>query len=148
MNLTMPHIKSLIVLLLVPVFSGGFEYQEKVAVVISSEVALNEVISQRDILDIYTLRKKSWDSGLNIKIADYKGNSEIRQHFYNFLNVSIRDIRRLWLKEQFTGRSIPPQVVDNEEQMIKMIREDPGTIGYLPINGVPTDFTILILIDD
>lgn len=122
--------------------------KQPVAVVISADTDVSENVDRRVLLEMYTLRKHSWDSGLKIKIADYKGDSELRESFYNFLKVNITDIRRIWLKEQFTGRSIPPQIVKGEDEMIELIRSKPGTVGYLRANTVPQDFRILFIVDD
>jgi len=120
--------------------------QNSMAVIVHESVETNK-LDKNEVLNIYLLRKQLWDSNKRIRIADYKGNSSIRIAFYNFFNTTPTNIKKIWLRAQFTGRSIPPIVVDSVDEMWKVVLENPGTIGYVPINQVPVNAKILLQID-
>lgn len=117
-------------------------YVEDVLVVVHESVESPE-LSRSDLLEIYTLRRGYWNDGSRISVADYKGSSEIRSAFYSDLDIRINAIKRIWLKEQFTGSSLPPKVVENVDEMVELISENPGTIGYIPRSGLTEELKVL-----
>lgn len=119
--------------------------QENVAVIVSNDVNV-ETINRVDLLEIYTMRRLYWNDGSRIYVADYKGSSEIRSTFYNFIQIRVNAIKKIWLKEQFTGRSLSPRIVDDVDEMLKYVDENPGMIGYVPESMVNENVKILITI--
>lgn len=117
----------------------------EIAVIVSSSVR-QDSISNETLLNIYTLRIRNWDDGTRITVSDYRGNSDIRNHFYRYLGTQVNTIKKIWLRAQFTGKITPPRTVDSVEEMVSTVMENPGTIGYVPINQVPEDAIILLII--
>ena len=123
--------------------SSSVEWEENIAVIISSSVD-QDYISKEVLLNIYTLRVRNWDDGTRITVSDYRGNSDIRNEFYRYLGTQVNTIKKVWLRAQFTGKITPPRTVDSVEEMITLVLENPGTIGYVPIDQVPENATILL----
>ncbi|MCR9132209.1 MAG: hypothetical protein NXI08_06535 [bacterium] len=117
------------------------------AVVVHESIA-TEVKNTEQLINIYTLKSQIWDDNNRIRIADYKGENYLRMQFYDALNISTNDVKKIWLRAQLTGRSVPPKVVDSVQSMIDLIRRNPGTVGYLPFDRVPADFNILFEIQN
>lgn len=120
---------------------------EPIAVIVHESVD-TAPIDNEDLLDIYTLSMQRWDDNTRIRVADYKGSQEIRLQFYDVLDTTPNNIKRIWLRAQFTGRSIPPKTVSTINEMLELVRNNPGTIGYIPLSQVPPDVIILLEIDE
>ena len=53
-------------------------------------------------------------------------------------------IQSYWAQMKFTGRLTPPDEVSNEEEMLKYLNENEGSIGYLTTGTeIPEGLTIL-----
>lgn len=139
------HILTAFIFMLI--FPVPHEKRAPIAVVVSGDFELKENMLREDLLEIYTLRRRTWPDNSRVKIADYKGETEIRKQFYGFLEVDIGSIKRIWLKEQFTGRSLPPTIVNSHEKMIEVVSRQAGTIGYIPLDLVPETLQILAVIE-
>lgn len=126
--------------------AAPFTSQERLAVIIHSDIETT-TLSMNELLEVYTLRRQNWDDDSRIRVADYKGNNELRRWFYSALNTSPNNVKKIWLRAQFTGLSIPPKVVGSVEDMIKQVLENPGTVGYVPLNEVPPNTLILLEIE-
>jgi ABC-type phosphate transport system substrate-binding protein len=138
-------------LVILPFISLNFsadplELNESVAVIVHESVAVSS-FSKNDLIEIYTLRRSSWSDGSRITITDYKGESQIRDEFYSYIDIRVSAIKRLWLKEQFTGRSLPPKVVRSVDEMTKLVVGNPGTIGYVPVSDIPEESKVLMIIE-
>jgi ABC-type phosphate transport system substrate-binding protein len=141
----------LILILIIPFEWSGpdiLTVEEPVVIVVHSSVDTGE-FDKNTLKEIYTLRKTNWESRSDkVYITDYKGDSELRSAFYNYLGFRVNDIKRIWLKDQFTGRALPPKVVRNVEDMIEHLTESKGAIGYIPLSKVTQDLKILLVISD
>ncbi len=118
------------------------DFDENIAVIVHESIESN-FLSEEELLEIYTLSNHNWSDKTRIKVADYKGENYLRIHFYNSLNLTPRTIKKLWLRAQFTGRTVPPKVVDSISDMIDLVVNNPGTIGYVPITRVPPDVKVI-----
>ena len=129
-----------------PVVSLCQEVNESdIAVIISSTIR-QDSITNETLLNIYTLRVRNWDDGTRITVSDYRGSSDLRNEFYHYLGTQVNTIKKVWLRAQFTGKITPPRTVDSVDEMISLVIDNPGTIGYVPIDQVPENTTILLII--
>ena len=136
----------IVLLLLSSLFSIPIDLEDDdIAVIVSSEIQQAE-ISKEDLINIYTLRKQNWDDGARIYISDYKGNSEIRNRFYDYLGTSVNNIKKIWLRAQFTGKISPPRILGDSSDILDEVINSPGTIGFVPSSMVTEDVTIILLI--
>jgi ABC-type phosphate transport system substrate-binding protein len=118
----------------------------KVAVIVHESVKSEELTSQQ-LLDIYTLNAQNWDDGKKIYVTDFKGDSEIRTKFYKYISINKNDMKRIWLRKQFSGSGTPPLTVNTDEEMIDKVLSKPGTIGYVPANKIPPNTRVIVTID-
>ncbi len=125
--------------------NDSLSVNEDVAIIVQESVNVT-AISKAELIEIYTLRRNVWSGGNRITVSDYKGSSEIRDLFYSYIDIRLSAIKRLWLKEQFTGRSLPPKVVKSVDEMTKLVINNPGTIGYVPVSKVPDGVKVLLVI--
>ena len=140
-----------LLLVILPLITLNFsadplDLNESVAIIVHESIAVSS-FNKNDLVEIYTLRRSSWSDGSRIIITDYKGESQLRDEFYSYIDIQVSAIKRLWLKEQFTGRSLPPKVVKSVDEMSKLVTENPGTIGYVPVSDIPEGVRVLLIIE-
>ena len=119
------------------------DIQEDLAVIVHESVDTG-TIDKDDLLEIYTLNKQNWRDDSRIIVSDYKGNSDLRRAFYDELGTSVNSVKRIWLRAQFTGRTLPPSIVKSVDEMIKKVIERPGTVGYVPLSQVPEGVRVIM----
>ena len=137
------------ILLVISTFFTAFydhDLQEDLAVIVHESVDV-ESIDKDDLLEIYTLNRQNWRGDTNIIVSDYKGNSDVRDIFYDYIGTNVNSIKRIWLRAQFTGRTTPPNIVKSIDEMIESVLDRPGTIGYVPMSKVPEGAKVLLRIN-
>ncbi len=126
--------------LLAPTYAQ--DTQESISVVVNEQIDTKKIDIER-LKAMYTLNSQNWDDGNRIRLADYKGDNYLRIQFYVVLGLTPGKIKKIWLKAQFTGKSIPPKVVNSISEMIEVVTDYPGTVGYLPSSRVTADMNVL-----
>ena len=48
-----------------------------------------------------------------------------------------------WAKLMFTGKGVPPKVVENEADMIDLVAKNPSIIGYVDAANVTADVRVV-----
>ncbi len=125
----------------------SFAQDSEIIAVIVHESVDTKNLDINDLINIYTLSRQNWENNDRIRVADYKGSPSYRRDFYDALDTTPNNIKRIWLRAQFTGRSIPPKIVNSIEDMVELVIENPGTIGYVPLSQVPANSKIIMQID-
>lgn len=89
-------------------------------------------LNDKELIDIYTMRKKVWADGTHIKVFALPSRNPIHQDFVkNLLKSNIYKMDRVWNRLTFSGRGKPPIIVGSEEELIKKVQSVPGAIGYI-----------------
>jgi ABC-type phosphate transport system substrate-binding protein len=120
---------------------------EEAIVVIVHESVKTQDLTQQQLVDIYTLNAQNWGDGKKIVVTDFKGDGELREKFYSFLAIKPNEIKRIWLRKQFSGSGTPPLTVSSEEEMIERVIAKPGTIGYVTAGRVPPKTRVVATIN-
>ncbi|MFT7404393.1 hypothetical protein [Zhongshania sp.] len=85
---------------------------------------------------IFSIRKRSWDNKIPIKVYVLPDKNEIHQKFCKtILKVYPYVLREQWDRLIFSGTGIPPTTVDTEEELQEMVNATPGAIGYAIVNS-------------
>jgi hypothetical protein len=73
-----------------------------------------------------------WPSGIPIQPVDLDQKSPVRRHWSDeVLNRSVDAVKSYWQQMIFSGRSLPPPEVNNDEQVIDFVIHRAGAIGYV-----------------
>jgi ABC-type phosphate transport system substrate-binding protein len=132
-------------LLLLFFFLGSLQGQ--VAVISHKEVAVEEV-SKSELYDFYTGDIRKWSNGDAVITFDLKPKGEIKDTFYEYLGTSTSRMKSIWLKKMLAGEKDPPESVPNEEEMIKKVKENPGSIGFCGVDKITDGVKVLLVIGD
>lgn len=119
------------------VFAGS-----EISVIINKSNKVGALNRSR-LVDIFTLNSSQWEGGARIQIFDFKGSPAIRQHFYDYLNLSPDLLKRIWLRKQFSGRAVPPTTFASEDDVVRAVASTPGAIGYVSSGKVGDGVAII-----
>ncbi len=105
-----------------------------------------ETLEREQIVNIYMGRYRKLPSGISALPLDH---TDHRETFYRTLvDKSLPAINAYWARLVFSGRGSPPNQVDTANEMLAMIADNPGAIGYLPRNEVDDRAVILSELDE
>ena len=135
--------KILILLLLCFVVANS---KAQVAVIANKSVPL-ENISETKLLDIYSGDIKWWDNGDPVVVFDLAKKTEVKSEFYNFLGKSTSRMKSIWLKKMLSGEGEPPEALKSEDEMLKIVGETIGAIGFISKNKVVPEVKVLVLVE-
>lgn len=81
---------------------------------------------------VYAMQIKQWQSGVPVKVFTRSPKSDLHREFViSKLKIQPHQLERYWNRLIFTGTGRSPTVVDSEQEMIEMIINTPGAIGYI-----------------
>lgn len=89
-------------------------------------------ITQGFLKNLYLGKTQTFEDGTRAHPLDLSPGDELRQTFLR-LAVEQKPVqyRRHWSKALFTGGGEPPEEVASQRQVVEMVAENPGMIGYV-----------------
>lgn len=124
-------------------FANPSEPNTNTIAIIGNKVSTPNSLSIAELVNIYTLNTQRWGDNQKIVFFDLKGTHKIKDDFYKVLEVSPDDVRRIWLRKQFSGKATPPQALSSEEEIVSKVASIPGAIGYVRSDKVTKEVRIL-----
>jgi ABC-type phosphate transport system substrate-binding protein len=98
-------------------------------VIVNSSVSARN-LGSKELMDIYTLNNSRWDNGSRITVYDLK-SGRAKEAFHEFIGMSEEELKKIWLRKQFTGKARPPKSIPTEEALIEHVADTEGAIGYV-----------------
>ncbi|QSX34189.1 hypothetical protein JYB87_02770 [Shewanella avicenniae] len=104
-------------------------------------------ITKQQLTDLYMGRSPYFPSGAAVLKLDAPGGSTLREEFYRELvSMSLPEVNAYWARLMFSGRATPPMQVANEQDMLKLISQNPNAIGYIPAGAMNEEVKVLFVI--
>ena len=142
-HLRIPTCKTLIALLLALVCYSPVLAEEcdTLVVVVSPDNPISD-ISQERLRRIY-LGKVITFTG-NIRIQLVESDCCIDFFYKTVLEKTIGQVRKLWLRNIFSGRDcLPPKPFRKSKDLLNQIKTTKGSIGFLPLNEIDDSVKVL-----
>ena len=80
---------------------------------------------------IYTMRQVRWLDNSPIVVFVLSSKNQLHQKFSKeILQMFPYQLDRIWHKLTFSGLGVAPIKVDSQEELIKLVKQTPGAIGY------------------
>lgn len=99
-------------------------------IVVSDQSAV-ERLSEKETLHLFMGRTRAFPNG-DIAVAYDLAGANQREGFYRALGgMTLAQVNSYWARLMFSGRSLPPQPLDDEAAMIEKIKADPKAVGWL-----------------
>ncbi len=88
---------------------------------------------------IFLGKKKSFSNGSKTLLLTLPESSSTTTDFNSVvLNRDSAQLKAYWSKLVFTGKGTPPEEITSEIEMVKIVSENPNTIGFVS-SGTATD---------
>lgn len=116
-----------------------------------SEIAIIVHPSNSDTLDMSEVRriflgkKKAFPSGGQVISIDQAEGSDIRANFNRtVLNKSEQQVKTYWAQMLFTGKGTPPKSANSDEEVKKLVSENPALVGYIDAASVDDSIKVIL----
>ncbi len=110
-------------------FLLAVESQAQTVVIVHQSVSVKS-LSGKELMDIYTLNLTRWDGGARINVFDLKVG-KAKEAFHEHIGMSEEELKKIWLRKQFTGKARPPRSISTEEEIVDLVSQTEGGIGYV-----------------
>lgn len=101
-------------------------------VVIVSKSNPTQAVSQADVEKIFLGKLKLFPDGSSAIPLDMPEKSGEKIAFYQqAVGKTESQLRAYWSRIIFTGGGAPPKAVESATDMLKLVAENPNTIGYI-----------------
>ena len=114
----------------------------EISVVVNAANA--ESLDTKKIKRIYLGKIKSFNNGDKINVLTLSDDTPETEIFRKLaLKKSNSQFKSYWSKLAFTGKGTPPTEVNSSEEMIKTIKSDPTSIGFIDSSAVTSDLKVV-----
>lgn len=97
------------------------------------------------VVKVYMGQTKNWPDGEPVFALDQNERNPIRADFNsNILGKSNGNMKALWAQNIFSGKGLPPKVVDPDTEVKKIVSTNKNAIGYIKASN--SDDTVKVVI--
>ena len=102
-------------------------------------------LTQKEAVDLFMGRSRAFRNGDPAKVYDLPRDSAQRAEFYQRLTgMGSAQVNSYWARLMFSGQTMPPLSVSDEEAMIETVKGQPSAIGW--VHRPPTDKNLRVLL--
>ena len=96
-----------------------------------------DTITKDDIAKIYMAKTKTFPGGKNATPIDRTEGSPVRVDFVSkVIEKDEAQLKSYWSRLIFTGKGVPPKVVDSDADVKSQVAQDPSAIGFIDASAV------------
>jgi len=115
-------------------FSAGTVFAE-IAVIVNP--ANDSSLQADEIAKLYLGKSKKFSNGQSAIALDRSEGSELRIKFLeSTVGKDESQMKSYWSRLIFTGKGIPPKVVETDAEVKDLVSRNPDTIGYIDAGAV------------
>ncbi len=105
--------------------------------IIANSNVLQQSISTNQLLAIYLGRRRTWPGGEGIKVVMLKQRDSLHTKFCrDLLHITPRKIKHSWDRVVFSGTGRGATEVKTQQEMLQIIKDTPGAVGYIDRSAV------------
>ena len=135
------------VLLLLCLFSGDLLAGDYL--VVTNKNNQVDSVSPKEATSIFLGVQRVFVSGHEIEIIDHPVNSDSYSSFYRLVtSKSVAQVRSGRAALTFAGVSLPPEVVENDDEVILWLQKHPNGIGYIDKANLDDRIKVLLMISE
>jgi ABC-type phosphate transport system substrate-binding protein len=95
-------------------------------------------LTQRQVIDLYMGRSRTVPPDYPVRPLDLESGHALRQQFYTALTGrGEAQVDAYWAQLVFAGRVAPLTRVDDPEEVLADVQQDPHALGYLGLDDAP-----------
>jgi ABC-type phosphate transport system substrate-binding protein len=96
----------------------------------------NTTADRSTISRLYTGEAKSWSDGTSAKLYDLSDESARDEFCKAYTGKNASAIKTGWAKAVFTGRAVPPKMLDSDRDVKNEVSKDKNAVGYVNESSV------------
>lgn len=97
---------------------------------------------------IFMGKSSKFPDGSKAVPLDLPESSQVRADFSEkVLGKSVSKLKSYWSKMVFTGKATPPKETSDENEMIRLIKDNPNMVGYVDSSKVTSDVKVVLTIE-
>jgi ABC-type phosphate transport system substrate-binding protein len=86
---------------------------------------------------MFTGDVKSWPDGSPLLLLDLPESDPLRAQFATEVTgKTLTSLKALWAQHAFSGRALPPKVVESDAEVKKLVAGSKNAVGYIKITSV------------
>ncbi|WP_027671661.1 phosphate ABC transporter substrate-binding protein [Rheinheimera baltica] len=102
------------------------------SIVVIGNPANTNSVSAEELQRLYTGKSSSFANGDSVVPLNLSDANALRASFdEKAMGRSSSQIKAYWSKLVFTGKGTPPKEVNTEEEMVKLVSNNPNLLGYV-----------------
>lgn len=118
-------------IVMIALLTGSGLAWPEISIVVHPNSSMNN-ITPVQAANIFLGKTKTFPNGKLVIPIDQARLSKIRQEFYKKLvNKNQNQLNAYWARQVFTGKSQPPNRVNDNNEVKLLIGDNPGMIGYI-----------------
>jgi len=95
-------------------------------------------LTRAQVAEIFRRLTTEWPGHSPIHPVDQSSDSTTRQVFSRAVFAQdVSAVKSYWLHEIYSGRAVPPPEVSDDNAVARIVRSDPGAIGYVASGQLP-----------
>ena len=114
-------------------------------------VAVNsplQQLSMREASDIYLGRLKA-AAGEKLLVLDHPMESALRERFFKQVNgMDLRRLNAYWARLQFSGETLPPVSLDDNQSVLYTVRRNRHALGYVDASAVDGSVRVVLMLKE
>jgi hypothetical protein len=108
-------------------------------VVISPQNA-QRPFTRQEVVDLFLGRDRNFSGGGAALPLDLPRDNPVRRAFYlELTGMSPAQLGNYWRQLAISGQTMPPQVLPDEAEVARAIKDSPSAVGYLSLDKQPVD---------
>ncbi len=124
-----------------PALAGGL------LVVVGSNSTV-PALDKTQVRNIFLGKMSSFPGGLTAIPVDQPEASPLREEFYQKVtNFSVAEAKARWAQLAFTGRGEPPRVVNDSNEIKRILNSTPGAIGYIEKSDLDASVRVVFTVE-
>jgi len=107
-----------------------------------------ETITTIQAANIFLGKVKTMPNGKLIIPIDQSRKSKVRDSFYlKLVNKNPNQLNAYWARQVFTGKSQPPNQVEDDNEVKLLIADNPSMVGYISSDQVDSSIKVILTIE-
>jgi ABC-type phosphate transport system substrate-binding protein len=103
-----------------------------------------ERLTKREVVNIYLGRYRRLDTGSTAEPIDLSSKTDAKAMFYRLLvDKNLAEINAYWSRLVFSGKTRPPQQVDDVDKVLDIVAHNRNALGYIDRAAVNSQVIIV-----
>lgn len=137
--------QTLSALLLLPLVDAGAQTPADAMFIVAGSGWPVPEMTRSQAVGYFTGRLRTLPGGEAVQPLDLPLSHPARERFYKLLTgLGLAQMNSYWSRLAFSGQMQPPQLAASETEMIRLLRANPRSLGYLP--RLPDDSGLRMLL--